>query len=55
MTCGESGTGSRSAEEKQTLPGRAPTVPRELIQGRSLAVFWPIKPTRGLWRLGWLH
>ncbi len=30
------------------------TVPRELIQGRAVAIFWPIKPHRGLWRLAWL-
>ena len=32
-----------------------PLVPRNLIQGRALAVFWPLQPTRNLWRLGWLH
>jgi signal peptidase I len=29
-------------------------VPRELILGRAMAIFWPIKPIKGLWRLGWL-
>jgi signal peptidase I len=33
----------------------APLVPRELILGRAIAVFWPIRPVQGLWRLGWLH
>ncbi len=37
------------------LPAPAPVVPRHLIQGRALAVFWPLKPHEGLWRLGWLH
>lgn len=38
-----------------SLPGNAPLVPRELVLGRALAVFWPLRPTEGLWRLGWLH
>jgi Signal peptidase, peptidase S26 len=33
----------------------APLVPRHLIQGRALAVFWPIAPQRGIVRLGWLR
>jgi len=32
-----------------------PLVPRELIQGRAVAVFWPLNPLRGLYRLTWLH
>ncbi len=44
-----------TAEERQSLQSPQPLVPRELIQGRALAVFWPIKPQLGLWRLGWLH
>ena len=36
-------------------PVAEPLVPRELIVGRALAVFWPIQPFDGLWRLGWLH
>ena len=39
----------------ETFPGNQPLVPRELIQGRALAVFWPLRPVEGLWRLGWLH
>ncbi len=31
------------------------TVPRELVQGRAVAVFWPIQPFTGVWRLGWVH
>ena len=38
-----------------TLPVNSPLVPRELILGRALAIFWPIKPLDGLWRVGWLH
>jgi hypothetical protein len=44
-----------TAEGSQGLQVAQPLVPRELIQGRALAVFWPIKPHRGLWRLGWLR
>jgi len=33
----------------------APLVPRELLLGRAVAVFWPLQPTRMLWRLGWLR
>ena len=33
----------------------SPLVPRELILGRALAVFWPIRPFDGLWRVGWLR
>jgi signal peptidase I len=36
------------------LPAPAPLVPRELLTGRAVAVFWPLRPLRGLWRLGWL-
>jgi hypothetical protein len=32
-----------------------PFVRGDLLLGRALAVFWPIKPHRGLWRLTWLH
>jgi len=45
----------RSEGAESGLPYPAPLVPRALIQGRAVAVFWPIQPTRGLWRLGWLH
>ncbi len=37
------------------LEVHAPLVPRELIQGRAMAVFWPILPHRGIVRLTWLH
>ena len=42
------------AESEQGLPFKQMTVPRELIQGRAVAVFWPVKPHKGLYRLGWL-
>lgn len=43
------------AEVAPGLEFRAPFVPRHLIQGRAVAVFWPLKPHRSLWRLTWLH
>jgi hypothetical protein len=51
---------SRKAITAESLPGNEPLVPRELIQGRALAIFWPIRPTGWwppdwLWRVGWLH
>lgn len=30
-------------------------VPRDLITGRAVVVFWPLKPTMFLWRLKWIH
>ena len=38
-----------------TFQGNAPLVTRDLVVGRALAVFWPIKPFQGLWRVGWLR
>lgn len=36
-------------------PEEAPFVQRELILGRALAVFWPLSPSRDLYRLSWIH
>ena len=33
---------------------RAPFVPRELIAGRALLVFWPLAPWKGILRLKWV-
>lgn len=44
-----------TGEGEASLPFSAPLVPRELIQGRAVATFWPLKPWKGLWRLGWLR
>lgn len=30
-------------------------VPRELITGRAVAVFWPVNWSLGFWRLRWIH
>jgi signal peptidase I len=46
---------ARSGVRSESLPGNEPLVSRELILGRALAVFWPIRPLQGLWRLGWVH
>ena len=43
---------------KRPVPGgsgeRAPFVPRELIAGRALLVFWPLAPWMGILRLKWV-
>jgi len=44
---------ARQGGPRESLPGNAPLVPRELVLGRAVAVFWPIRP--GVRRLGWLH
>ncbi len=36
-----------------TLP--APFVPRKMMLGRALSVFWPIKPFDKVWRFKWIH
>jgi signal peptidase I len=45
----------RRGESRRLPPEYAPFVPRELIQGRALAVFWPLNPLRELWRLKWVR
>jgi signal peptidase I len=40
---------------QRDLEASAPLVPRQLIQGRALATFWPLQPWKGVMRLGWLH
>jgi len=32
-----------------------PLVPRDLIVGRAVLVFWPFKPSLGVWRLKWIR
>lgn len=36
-------------------PEPAPFVPRSMIQGRALAVFWPLSPSLSLYRLKWIN
>jgi len=40
---------------ERTTPEAAPFVPRALVEGKALAVFWPLDPTRGIWRLKWVN
>jgi signal peptidase I len=40
---------------ERRAPQPAPFVPREMIQGKALAVFWPLHPRRGIWRLKWVN
>jgi hypothetical protein len=42
-------------EAHRRAPLFAPLVPRELVHGRALAVFWPLDPVRGIWRLKWVN
>jgi len=44
-----------SAQASRGPEVSAPLVPRHLIQGRALAVFWPLLPHRGVVRLAWLR
>jgi signal peptidase I len=45
--------GPDSPEELE--PEYAPMVPRELVTGRALVVFWPLRWDLRLWRLRWIH
>ena len=45
----------RRDEARRRAPELAPFVPREMIQGKALAVFWPLDPLRGIWRLKWVN
>jgi len=45
----------RRDEARRRAPEPAPFVPREMIQGKALAVFWPLDPLRGIWRLKWVN
>jgi signal peptidase I len=39
----------------QGQPESAPLVPRNLITGRALIVFWPFVPSLNVYRLQWIH
>jgi hypothetical protein len=45
----EAGQGVRIADEA------CPFVPRSLMTGRALLVFWPFVPSLGVYRLKWIH
>ena len=44
----------RADEAEKLSPEGAPFVPRSMIQGKALAVFWPIKPWQEIYRLKWV-
>ncbi len=44
-----------SETAEQLTPEEAAFVPREMIQGHALAVFWPFSPSLGLYRLKWVN
>lgn len=44
-----------SREATKLEPEPAPFVPRALITGRAVAVFWPFVPSLGVYRLKWVH
>lgn len=48
-------TDQELARDPQNATSEAPLVPRELIVGRALLVFWPLSPGLRLWRLSWVH
>lgn len=45
----------RVSEASALSPEAVPFVPRELITGRAVVVFWPLSPSYRLWRLQWVH
>lgn len=45
----------RAADANLLPPVEIPFVPRELVTGRALAVFWPIDPLRGIRRFKWVR
>jgi hypothetical protein len=40
---------------RRVAPEVAPFVPRAMIQGKALAVFWPLDPRRDIWRSKWVN
>jgi len=45
----------RLADARTLSPEGVPFVPRELITGRAVVVFWPISMSYRLWRLQWVR
>ncbi|MDP6410859.1 MAG: signal peptidase I [Planctomycetota bacterium] len=45
----------KAADARQLDDTEAPLVPRRLITGRAVVVFWPLKWNLGLWRLRWIR
>lgn len=44
-----------AASARRKTPESAAFVPRELVLGRALAIFWPLDPKRGVYRKGWIR
>ena len=42
-------------EAERRIIGSAPYVPLEMISGRAFLVFWPLLPSRDVYRLKWIH
>jgi signal peptidase I len=45
----------RSADADALSPIQSPFVPRDMVQGHAIAVFWPLSPLRGIYRLKWVN
>ena len=45
----------RHGAAEKLSPEPAPFVPREMVQGKALAVFWPLDPRRSIYRLRWVN
>jgi hypothetical protein len=45
----------RPEDARRGPPEAAPFVPRAMIQGKALAVFWPLDWKRDIWRLKWVN
>jgi len=45
----------RANDARTVTPEAVPFVPRDLITGRAVVVFWPLSPSYRLWRLQWVH
>jgi hypothetical protein len=45
----------KASEAERLTPEAVSFVPRELVTGRAVVVFWPMKPSFKLWRLAWVH
>ena len=45
----------KANEAERLTPEAVSFVPRGLVTGRAVVVFWPMKPSFKLWRLAWVH
>jgi len=44
-----------SLETESLSPLESPFVPREMMLGKALAVFWPVNPIKEIYRFKWVH